>query len=109
MSVSKYEYGTRMIKRTIIFKSSNFVGMHLRPAGKIVNLANKFESEIIIKREGMEEGMNGKSIIGIMALAIPANSKIILEIDGKDEKEAMDVLEELISKGLDKYEEKLQK
>jgi len=85
-----------MIKRKIFFADEKSIGMHLRPAGKIVALASKFVSDIVLKKTDDDTGINAKSIIGIMSLGIPANTDIFFEIDGKDEEEAWEAIKNLI-------------
>ncbi|KXZ40457.1 phosphocarrier protein [Alkalithermobacter thermoalcaliphilus JW-YL-7 = DSM 7308] len=83
-----------MIKKEFEILSS--IGLHARPAALFVQTANKFESEITVIKDQSE--INGKSIMGIMALAVSKGEKITIIVDGKDEKQAMDALEELLTK-----------
>ena len=70
--------------------------MHARPAAQFVKIAGKFKSEIKVIKDGLE--VNGKSIMGIMMLAAEPGSEILLQIEGKDEQEAMNALKALIQK-----------
>ena len=72
----------------------NKLGMHARAATKFVQLAQKFKSKVIVEKDGVE--INGKSILGLMTLAAPVGSKLIIKVDGQDEKEAMEALVKLI-------------
>ncbi|MBI5611976.1 MAG: HPr family phosphocarrier protein [Gammaproteobacteria bacterium] len=72
----------------------NKLGLHARAAAKFVNLASQFKSEITITRNG--QGVNGKSIMGIMMLAAGKGSKLRLSADGADEQSALDSLRALI-------------
>lgn len=74
---------------------NNKQGLHARPAALFVQIANKYESDIIVKK-GKDE-VNGKSIMGLMTLAAEKGSSIRLKIDGPDAKEAMQELEGVIS------------
>ncbi len=69
--------------------------LHARPAALFVQIANKYESDVIV-RKGNEE-VNGKSIMGLMTLAAEKDSKITLKINGPDAQEAMQELETVIS------------
>jgi len=73
----------------------NKLGLHARAAAKFVSQASLFDSEILLKRNDRE--VNGKSIMGVMMLAAAKGSDIELIIDGKDEKQAMQSLLELIA------------
>jgi len=81
-----------MEKKLII---KNKQGLHARPAALFVQIANKYESDVTV-RKGNEE-VNGKSIMGLMTLAAGKGSNIILKITGSDAKEAMQELETVIS------------
>jgi phosphocarrier protein HPr len=69
-------------------------GLHARPAAQFVKIAGKFESDIKVIKDGLE--VNGKSIMGIMMLAAEPGSKIILIVNGIDEKKAFKALRSLI-------------
>jgi phosphotransferase system HPr (HPr) family protein len=45
---------------------ANVYGLHARPAAEFVKLAGKYESEILVSKDGLE--VNGKSIMGVMML-----------------------------------------
>ena len=65
---------------------ANVYGLHARPAAEFVKLASKFESEILVSKDGLE--VNGKSIMGVMMLAAECGSTITLTVEGRDEEEA---------------------
>ncbi len=78
-----------------VLKIINRHGLHARPAAQFVKVAGKFKSDIKVIKDGLE--VNGKSIMGIMMLAAEPGSEIVLVIDGEDEQEAFNALNELIS------------
>ncbi len=69
-------------------------GMHARPASLFVKLASQFPCEIKVIRDDIE--VNGKSIMGLMMLALSADVEFTITADGKGEDEALQVLEKLI-------------
>ncbi|MGM0441589.1 MAG: HPr family phosphocarrier protein [Elusimicrobiota bacterium] len=73
---------------------TNDSGLHARAAAKLVERASKFESDIIISKNGLE--VDGKSIMGILTLAVNKGSKILVKINGDDEKEALAEIEKLV-------------
>lgn len=74
----------------------NAMGFHIRPAQLFVEKAIEFDSDIVVKNtDGMET--DGKSILGLMTMGYQCGDKIILEIDGEDEEEAVNALLELIN------------
>lgn len=81
-----------MIEKRLCLK--NRLGLHARAASQFVKLAKKFNSSVSIIKDGVE--INGKSILGILTLAASQGTELILKIEGNDENEAMDSLENLI-------------
>ena len=84
----------RIYDRTSI-KIINRHGLHARPAAQFVKIAGRFKSDVKVIKDGLE--VNGKSIMGIMMLAAEPGSEIVLSIEGEDEQEAFNALNELIS------------
>lgn len=81
-----------MISKTLTIK--NTIGLHARPAALFVQTANQFGSEIRIKKDNSE--INGKSIMGIMAIGIASGETIEIITEGHDELEAMEALIDLV-------------
>ncbi len=81
------------IEKKLIIRNKQ--GLHARPAATFVQIANKYESEVIIRKGNQE--VNGKSIMGIMMLAAGKGTSIHLKLNGPDAKEALIELERLIS------------
>lgn len=77
---------------------ANKQGLHARPAALFVQIANKYNSHIRVRRQEGKEVVNGKSIMGILMLGIEKGSKIIVEADGEDAHLAIVELEKLVSK-----------
>jgi phosphocarrier protein len=80
-------------------KIVNELGLHARPAAKIVKLASVFQAEIEIVKDGMS--VNGKSIMGVMMLAAECGSSILFRATGPDEAAAVDALAALVANGFD--------
>jgi phosphocarrier protein len=76
------------------FKILNEEGMHARPAGAFVKIANEFKSTVEIKANGLTK--NGKSIMGLMSLGLSKDSEITVITKGEDELEALKKLGLLI-------------
>ena len=81
-----------LIEKKIIIKNEQ--GLHARPAAIFVQIANKYESNIIV-RKGKQE-VNGKSIMGLLTLAAEKGAKLNIKANGPDAKEAIEELEEVI-------------
>ncbi|MDD5097613.1 MAG: HPr family phosphocarrier protein [Candidatus Omnitrophica bacterium] len=82
-----------MIKKELIVKNKQ--GLHARPAALFVQIANKFNSRITVRRDAEE--VNGKSIMGILMLGAENGSLIVIEADGQDADLALAELEKLIN------------
>ena len=76
------------------FIIQNEQGLHARPAAIFVQIANKYESDIVVKK-GRQE-VNGKSIMGLLTLAAEKGAKLHIKVNGPDAKEAIEELEKLI-------------
>ncbi len=82
-----------LVKKKLVVKNKQ--GLHARPAALFVQVANKFESQITVRRDNEE--VNGKSIMGILMLGAESGSVIIIEADGNDAQLAVEELEKLIN------------
>ncbi len=82
-----------LIKKELIVKNKQ--GLHARPAAIFVQIANKFDARITVRRDAEE--VNGKSIMGILMLGAEKGSLIIIEADGADAQKALEELEKIIS------------
>jgi phosphocarrier protein HPr len=81
------------------FEIKNKLGMHARVAAKLVKVATKFKSRIYFEKDGQE--VNGKSLLGILTLACPKGSRLIVRAEGMDAPEAMAALGQLIESKFD--------
>jgi phosphocarrier protein HPr len=76
------------------YKILNEEGMHARPAGAFVKVANEFKSAVEVKANGLTK--NGKSIMGLMSMGISFDSEITVVTTGEDEEAALVRLGSLI-------------
>lgn len=82
-----------MVKKKILVKNKQ--GLHARPAALFVQIANKFEANIMVRKGKLTA--NGKSIMGILMLEVGPGTDIWLEAEGKDAHEALQALERIVS------------
>jgi phosphocarrier protein HPr len=75
----------------------NALGLHARAAAQLVQIANRFRSEIHVEKDGMN--VNGKSIMGVLTLAAAKGSSITVACDGDDAESAMAALGKVIENG----------
>ncbi len=80
----------------------NRLGLHARAAAKLVHTAARFSSDVKV-RKGDEE-VDAKSILGVLLLAAPKGSTIIVTADGSDEQDALRSIEELFDAKFDEAE-----
>jgi len=86
-----------IVKKRI--KIINPQGLHARPASVFVKIANRYESEVTVRKGS--EAVNGKSIMGLMTLAANQGSVLELEVSGPDAEKAMTELEQFLSSDTD--------
>lgn len=72
----------------------NKLGIHARPAAQFVRVASRFESDVTVEKD--DESVDGKSIMGLMMLAVGWGAEITVSAEGPDEAETIKALEELI-------------
>ena len=78
------------------FEILNRLGLHARAAAQLVRLANGYASEIHVVKDGMV--VNGKSIMGVLMLAAPKDTKVLIRAIGLDAEEAVAAIGELIAR-----------
>jgi phosphotransferase system HPr (HPr) family protein len=74
---------------------TNFLGLHVRPAQKFVELASRFQAEIRVRFNGNE--VDGKSILSLTTMAAERGSRLDLEARGPDATAAIEALASLVS------------
>ena len=79
-------------ERTFII--TNKLGLHARAANMVVQVASNFESAITMNKDGIEA--NAKSIMGLLLLAAGQGSRIVVRAEGKDCREAIEKIGDLI-------------
>ncbi len=75
----------------------NSLGLHARPAAEFVKIANRFKAAIAVRKDALE--VNGKSIMGMMMLAVEQGSALTIRADGEDAAAALEALSALVRAG----------
>jgi phosphocarrier protein len=75
----------------------NELGLHARAASRLVECANRFESDIWLSNSGRR--VDGKSILGLLTLAAGPGMAVEIQTQGADERAALEALIELIESG----------
>jgi phosphocarrier protein len=76
------------------FTIRNLLGLHARAAAAFVKIANRYQSEIFVRKDEAE--INGKSIMGVLMLAAAKHTTIKVTAQGADAREALEALGRLI-------------
>jgi len=78
-----------------VFTILNDKGLHARASARFVEVVEKFESEVIVEKDGLEA--SGSSIMGLLMLAASKGTSIKVTLNGNDAEELVLALEELIN------------
>lgn len=83
-----------MIRKPITIGISS--GLEARPIALLVQVASQYSSDIYLESE--EKKVNAKSIMGMMSLGLDAGEMVTVSVEGSDEEEAMQGIEEYLGK-----------
>jgi phosphocarrier protein HPr len=73
----------------------NKLGLHARAAAKLTQVANSFNSDVWLSRNGRR--VNAKSIMGVMMLAAGKGASIGVEAEGADAEAALEAMRRLVA------------
>ena len=80
----------------------NKLGLHARAAAKVVSVASRYDSRILVLHKG--QTIDAKSIMGLLMLGAAKGSSVTFQVEGEDEQHAMDELEDLFARCFDEGE-----
>jgi phosphocarrier protein len=85
------------------FTVENKLGLHARPASLFVQTASKFKCDVKVRKEVGDETVvvNGKSVMGLMMLAVACGEKVTVLLDGPDEDKAVALFQDLFNRKFD--------
>jgi len=63
---------------------ANAYGLHLRPAKGFVERARNFKSRVTVRKEGLAEEADGRSILSLLVLQAEKGSRLVIRCRGKD-------------------------
>jgi phosphocarrier protein len=81
-----------IIKKTLTIK--NELGLHARSAAMIVRALERYRSSVFLERDGNQ--VDARSLLDILTLACPKDSRVVVLADGDDAREAVDSIEKLV-------------
>ena len=77
------------------FEIINALGLHARAASQLVQLANRYKSEVTLVCEGQKA--NAKSIMGVLMLAAAKGMQVTVKCKGEDAEACLKDIERLIA------------
>ena len=80
---------------------TNELGLHARVASRIVREARKFQSSVLVQKEGKVFDL--KNVTGVITVNAKRGDILTIEFDGDDEENAADAMEVLFN---DRFGEK---
>lgn len=84
-----------MVTRKVVIAEPS--GLHLRPAGKLCEVCQRYQSKIQIKKG--DSVANAKSVLGLLAARVQMGDEVEVVCDGLDEQEALDKIIHVIKEG----------
>lgn len=69
------------------------LGIHARPAGVLVQNIKKYESKVVIKKDG--KAADARKIMALMGLGVKCGNEITVEVEGADEDAAFEEIKAL--------------
>ena len=84
--------GTPVCERTVEIRNAE--GLHMRPALKFIDIANRFISDIQVHNDQMTA--DGKSIMEMSMLAATCGTHLTIRARGADAEQAVSALHELV-------------
>lgn len=83
------------LRHTLII--TNPQGLHMRPIAAIVEAASRFQSTVLVIKQGNPPA-NGKSVMSLLGLAAEQGTEILIEATGPDADAAIQAVIEAIEK-----------
>ena len=84
------------MREEITIRIQNLKGLHARATAAFVKVAESFSAQICVEKEG-ESPVSGKSIMGLLMLAVPLGEEIKITAEGDDADQAIKALTDLIN------------
>lgn len=79
--------------RSFVFAVGDPLGLHARPAGLLVKVAQGFESEATVRLERTDQEVSLKRLLAVMGLGVKGGDRITVTVNGADEAQAVAAME----------------
>lgn len=76
--------------KTFTYTITDEVGIHARPAGMLAKEAKKYQSKIVIKKDG--KSAEATKLMAVMGLGVKCGQTVEVEISGEDEDATFDAV-----------------
>lgn len=90
--MGEYRQDGTILRTTVVV--TNLRGLHARAAAHFVRLANGFDCEVTVTRNG--QTVSGRSILGLMMLAAGPGTELEIAVVGREAEEAIKVLSDIV-------------
>jgi len=80
----------------------NRLGLHARAAARLVDLANRYDAQIEVSKDG--QVADAKSIMGVLLLCSQRGAKLTIRAMGADAQDALEALCDLVTGGFGEIE-----
>ncbi len=84
--------------KTFEYVIKDTLGIHARPAGMLVKEAKKYESSIVIGKEG--KTADASKLMAVMGLGVKCGHNVVIEISGSDEDAAYEGMKTFFEENL---------
>lgn len=84
--------------KTFDYVITDEIGIHARPAGMLVKEAKKYESKIVLAKEGKKA--EATKLMAVMGLGVKCGQAVTVEIMGTDEEAAYEGMMEFFKNNL---------
>ncbi|MFH1092400.1 MAG: HPr family phosphocarrier protein [Pseudomonadota bacterium] len=81
-------------ERTIETTITNRLGLHARAAARLVQLTERFRSEVFMEKDG--QAADVKSVLALLTLDCPMGTRVVLRARGKDAESALSAIAGLV-------------
>ncbi|QVL29881.1 HPr family phosphocarrier protein [Telmatocola sphagniphila] len=82
------------VRKTVVVRNEQ--GLHMRPASRLAEMAQKFTSAITVRKG--DHAANGRSMVNLLLLIVEPGCELTVEADGQDAEAAVEALVEFLGR-----------
>jgi len=82
-----------VLQRTVVICNPD--GLHIRPAAALAEASRRFQSQVSLLYG--ERRVDGRRVLDVITLGVEPGHEIVLEVNGPDAEEALDVLAAILA------------